>query len=257
MTDLIPANLVLEGGALRGMFTAGVLDALDEQNLLFEYVIGVSAGACMGVSYLSRQRGRSRKITLTYCRDSRYFSWRNLLREGNLFGVRFTYEEIPRRLVPFDYTALEQSPQRFVAVTTDCATGQAVYLENDTPEHKKNMTQAIRASASMPFFSKPVLIENRRLLDGGIADSIPVEYARQNGHTQSVVVLTRPKGYRKKNGGGLGLYKAFLPRYPQLAKAMQQRSANYNRSLALLEKLESEGQCLVIYPPAHIKVSRL
>jgi len=257
MQNLIPVNLILEGGALRGIFTAGVLDALDERNLLFEYVIGVSAGACMGVSYLSRQKGRSRKITLTYCNDRRYFSWRNLLREGNLFSAKFSYEDIPRKLVPFDYQAFAQSRQRFIAVATDCATGQAVYLENNTPERKKDMTLEIRASASMPLVSKPVAINGGLYLDGGVADSIPIEYSLQHGHPKSVVVLTRPKGYLKKTKGTLGLLKAFLPRYPRLAEAMHRRSAMYNRELALVEKLAAEGQCLVIYPPADIKVDRL
>lgn len=255
--NLLPINLILEGGALRGIFTAGVLDALDEKNLLFESVIGVSAGACMGVSYVSRQKGRSRKITLAYCNDKRYFSWRNLLREGNLFSVKFSYEDIPRRLVPFDYKAFEQSPQRFIAVATDYATGQAVYFKNDTAKRKKDMTPEIRASSSMPFVSKPVKIDGQRYLDGGIADSIPIEYARQNGHAKSVVILTRPKGYLKKTKGTLGLFKFFMPRHPQLAEAMYNRSAKYNRSLAIVEKLAEEGQCLVVYPPADLKVGRL
>jgi len=256
MTNL-PANLILEGGALRGMFTAGVLDALDEKNLLFNFVIGVSAGACMGVSYLSRQKGRSRKISLTYCQDHRYFSWRNLLREGNFFGVKFSYEDIPRKLVPFDYQTSSQTPMRFTAVATDCATGKPVYFENDTPERKKDMTLEIRASSSMPFVSKPVPIGNMNLLDGGIADSIPIEYSMKNGHTKSIVILTRPKGYFKKPKGSPGLFKFLLPRYPKLAEAIYHRSEQYNRSLALAEKLAEEGKCLVIYPPADIKVDRL
>lgn len=248
--DLLPVNLILEGGALRGIFTAGVLDALDEKNLFCEFVIGVSAGACMGISYVSRQRGRSRKISLTYCQDKRYFSWQNVLREGNLFGVQFSYEEIPRKLVPFDYETFEKTSMRFISVVTDCATGQAEYFENDTPERKKNMVQEIRASSSMPFVSKPVEINGRLYLDGGIADSIPLEYSMKNGHAKSVVVLTRPKGYLKKENKKLApLLKTFLPRYPKLAEAMSNRSVMYNRELALVEKMEAEGKCLVIYPP--------
>ncbi len=254
---MIEMNLILEGGAMRGMFTAGVLDAFDAKNLLFEHVIGVSAGSCMGASYISRQKGRSRNITLTFRHDPRYISWRNLLSEGNLFGAKFAYEEIPNKLIPFDYHTFEQSPQRFVTVATDCATGQAVYLKNDTTEHKAHMIQAIRASASMPFLSKPVSIENMRLIDGGIADSIPLEYAIRTGHAKSVLILTRPKGYLKKTKGSAGLFKLLMPRYPQLAVALYRRPEQYNRSLALAEQMAAEGKCLIIYPPADMKVGRL
>jgi len=254
---MLPANLILEGGAMRGMFTAGVLDVLDEKNLLFEFVIGVSAGSCMGASYISRQKGRSRNITLTYRHHPRYFGLRNLLREGNLFSAQFTYEEIPRKLIPFDYQTFEQSQQRFVVVATDCKTGQAVYLKNDTKEHIDNMIQSIRASASMPFVSKPVLINNMYLLDGGMADSIPIEYAMKNGYDKSVLILTRPKGYFKKTKGTLALFKFFMPRYPQLAEALYRRAEQYNHSLALAEKLAEDGKCMIIYPPPDIKVGRL
>ena len=255
--NLLPVNLILEGGAMRGMFTAGVLDVQDEQNLLFEFVIGVSAGSCMGASYISRQKGRSRNITMTYRHDPRYLGWRNLLREGNLFSAKFAYDDIPNKLIPFDYQTFEQSPQRFVAVATDCMTGQAVYLKNDTPEHKDNMIQAVRASASMPFVSKPVPVGNMRLLDGGIADSIPIEYAIKTGHAKSVLILTRPKGYHKKTKGAPCLFKFLMPRHPQLAEAFYHRAEQYNRSLALAEKLADTGQCLIIYPPQDIKVDRL
>jgi predicted patatin/cPLA2 family phospholipase len=256
ITPLVPLNLVLEGGGMRGIFTAGVLDSLDEQNLLFDTVIGVSAGACMGVSYVTRQRGRSRNITISYCRDPRYFSYRNLLKEGNIFSVKFTYEEIPRRLIPFDYGAFEKSPIYFVAVTTDCETGEPVYLHNN-----KDMTQEIRASASMPFVSKPVPVNGRLLLDGGMSDSIPVRYAMQNRRPKSVVILTRPKGYHKKQKSHPLFYKALysvmLNRYPRLAEAILNRPVMYNRELDDVEQLEAEGNCIVIYPPADIIVDRL
>jgi predicted patatin/cPLA2 family phospholipase len=239
------------------MFTAGVLDVFDEENLLFEFVIGVSAGSVMGASYMSRQKGRSRNITLTYRHDPRYLGWSNLLREGNLFGAKFGYDEIPNKLNPFDYRTFEQSQQRFVVVATDCATGQAVYLKNDTTAHKENMIQAIRASASMPFLSKPVSVENMRLLDGGIADSIPIEYATKNGHARSVLILTRPKGYLKKTIFTPALFKLCMPRYPRLAETFYRRAEQYNHSLAFAEKLADEGKCLIIYPPPDIKVGRL
>jgi len=254
---LLPVNLILEGGAMRGMFTAGVLDALDEKNMLFEFVIGVSAGACMGASYISRQKGRSRSITLTYRHNPRYFGLRNLLREGNLFSAQFAYEEIPNKLNPFDYQTFGKSPQRFIVVATDCTTGQAVYLKNDTKEHIDNITQAIRASASMPFVSKPVPIENMYLLDGGIADSIPIEYAMKNGYNKSILILTRPKGYLKSTKGTLALFKFLMPRYPKLAEAFYRRAEQYNRSLALAEKLAEDGRCMIIYPPPDIKAGRL
>ncbi|GHV14348.1 patatin family protein [Spirochaetia bacterium] len=249
---MLALNLVLEGGGMRGMFTAGVLDALDEQGLLFDTVIGVSAGACMGVSYVTRQRGRSRNINISYCRDPRYFSYRNLLKEGNIFSVKFTYEEVPRRLIPFDYDAFEKSPICFVAVATDCETGEPVYLSD-----KKNMSQEVRASASMPFFSMPVEVNGRLLLDGGVSDSIPVRHAMEDGHPKSVVVLTRPRGYRKKPKSNFYFYKIMLPKYPKLAQAMYERPAAYNKQLDDVEQLEAEGKCIAVYPPADITVDRL
>ncbi|GHV42550.1 patatin family protein [Spirochaetia bacterium] len=249
---MLTLNLVLEGGAMRGMFTAGVLDSLDEQNLIFDYVIGVSAGACMGVSYVTRQRGRSRNINISYCRDPRYFSYRNLLKEGNLFSVQFTYEEVPRRLIPFDYQAFEESPIHFVTAATDCETGQPVYLSND-----RDMIQEIRASASMPLFSKPVEIGGRFLLDGGASDSIPVRHAMEEGHPKSVVILTRPKGYRKKIKSNSLLYRIMLPKYPRLAEAMNNRPRVYNQQLDDIETLEKAGSCIAVYPPADIIVDRL
>jgi predicted patatin/cPLA2 family phospholipase len=249
---LLGLNLVLEGGGMRGMFTAGVLDSLDEQNLIFDYVIGVSAGACMGVSYVTRQRGRSRTINISYCQDPRYFSYRNLLKEGNLFSVKFTYEEVPRRLIPFDYEAFEKSPIHFVATATDCETGQPEYLHND-----KDMTNEIRASASMPLFSKPVELNGKFLLDGGVSDSIPVRHAMEEGHPKSVVVLTRPKGYRKKLKSNSLLYKIMLHRYPKIAEAVARRPAVYNRQLDDIEQLETEGFCIAVYPPADTVVDRL
>ncbi|GHU95891.1 patatin family protein [Spirochaetia bacterium] len=249
---MIPINLVLEGGGMRGMFTAGVLDSLDEQNLIFDYVIGVSAGACMGVSYVSRQRGRSRQINITYCQDPRYFSYRNLLKEGNIFSVKFTYEEVPCRLIPFDFQAFEESPIRFVATATDCETGEPVYLSD-----KKNMSQEVRASASMPLFSRPVEVNGRLLLDGGASDSIPVRHAMEEGYSKSVAVLTRPRGYRKKPRSNPYFYKILLPKYPKLADAMYKRPAAYNRQLEDIEELEKAGSCIAVYPPADIIVDRL
>lgn len=254
---MLPVNLILEGGAMRGMFTAGVLDAFDEKNLLFEFVIGVSAGSCMGASYVSRQKGRSRQITMDYRHDSRYMGWRNFLREGNLFSAKFSYEDVPYRLNPFDFQTFEKSQQRFVVVATDCATGQAVYLKNDTPEHKTSMLQAIRASASMPFLSKPVPVGHLRLLDGGVADSIPVEYALKNGHAMSVLILTRPQGYFKKTIGTPSLFRFCMPRYPRLAEALYRRPERYNQSLSVAEKMADDGTCLIIYPPSDLKVGRL
>jgi predicted patatin/cPLA2 family phospholipase len=248
--SMIDRGLVLEGGGLRGQYTAGVLDAFLDARITFPYLIGVSAGVSIGCSYVSAQRGRNLEIIERFRNDPRYLSVRNLIMTGSLFGMDFLYGEIPNRLVPFDWKAFIESPTRFVTVCTDCATGQAVYYEKD-----EDHLTVLRASAALPYLSRMVAYDGRELLDGAIADAIPLEKARSEGYARNVVVLTRPSGYRKKEEAG-PLAALAYGRYPRLVEALHTRVARYNAQMALVEEAERSGDVLVIRPTRDLKVSR-
>ena len=244
---------MLEGGGMRGLFTAGVLDALLENGIEVDGVVGVSAGAVFGCNYKSRQAGRALRYNTTYCRDPRYVSLRSLWRTGDLYEERFCYHELPDILDPFDRAAFAENPVEFHVVCTDALTGEAVYHRCHRGDEED--VQWMRASASMPLVSRVVAIGEHRLLDGGIADSIPVEWARRAGFARNIVVLTQPAGFRKKARGAL-LLKLLLRRHPAVAAAMARRPAVYNAALERLEELESAGEVLVLRPLAKLALSR-
>jgi predicted patatin/cPLA2 family phospholipase len=244
-------GLVLEGGALRGQYTAGVLDAFLEAQVEFPYIIGVSAGASIACSYVSRQYGRNKTIVDSYRNDRRYLSLTNLVTTGSLFGMDFIYDTIPNRLVPFDFATFDASPTRFVTVCTDCQTGKAVYFEKEKEDH----LTVLRASASMPFLSPMVTYRGRQLLDGALADSLPWGRAVAEGFQQNVVVLTRPAGYRKKAPRPWAARLAY-GRYPNLVEAINSRWRQYNDSLEAIETAEARGDALVIRPSADLKIGR-
>lgn len=246
-----PMGLVLEGGALRGQYTAGVLDAFLEAGVEFPYVVGVSAGASIACSYVSKQHGRNKTIVDTYRNDRRYLSWGNLLRRGSLFGMDFIYNEIPHRLVPFDFGTFEASATRFVTVCTDCHTGEAVYFEKEGEDH----LTVLRASASMPFLSPMVDYRSRSLLDGALADSLPWARAVSEGFAKNVVVLTRPTGYRKRAPNPWPA-RLVYGRYPRLVAAINGRWKQYNDSLEAIERAEAEGRALVIRPSVDLAIGR-
>ncbi|MBM7661995.1 putative patatin/cPLA2 family phospholipase [Bacillus mesophilus] len=170
-------GLVLEGGGMRGLYSAGVLDFFMEKELYFPYVIGVSAGACMAASYLSRQKGRNQKVNIDLVKDPRYLSWRNLLRKREMFGMDFLFDEVPNRLVPFDFDTFIEGSEEFLVGTTDCQTGQPIYFNKK--DHGRNMLTIIRASSSVPFISSSVSYQDKILLDGGIADPIPIKKSQE------------------------------------------------------------------------------
>lgn len=248
------AGLVLEGGGMRGVYTSGVLDFFMEKELYFLYVIGVSAGACNAASYISRQIGRNRKVTIGFIRDPRYLSWRNLLRERSLFGMDFIFNKIPNRLEPFDFAAFARSPQRFVVGTTDCLTGEPHYIDKDAGH---SMLDVIRASSSLPFVSPTVQLDGRTLLDGGIADPIPVQRAMADGFLRNVVVLTRDKHYRKKPFKFRWLARSVYPQFTGLQQALVRRYAIYNETLERIDRLEAVGQLFVIRPEKPLPVGRM
>lgn len=247
-------GLVLEGGGMRGVYTAGLLDFFMEEGLYFPYVIGVSAGACNATSYISRQKGRNKIVNIDYIKDPRYISYRNLLKEKSLFGMDFIFDEIPNRLTPFDYDRFYSSEQRFVITTTDCHTGKPVYFEKHSCS---NILSVLRASSSLPFLAQPVEYEGFTLLDGGVSDPIPVKKSIEDGNLRNVIVLTRNKGYRKKPFKMKLLARKMYPDYECLVGSLFRRHEVYNETLDYIEKLESENKAFVFRPSSPIKVSRI
>lgn len=248
--------LVLEGGGFRGMFTSGVLDALLEAQLAFPYVIGVSAGAAYGISYVSGQFGRNKEVNLKYTADPRYMSWRNLLRKGNLFDWDFVYGEVPDKLVPFDYTSFFNTSTEFVVGVTNVQSGKAEYLST-SDMGREELLAAITASSSLPFVSKMARLNGQLYMDGGLADSIPVVQALKKGNDRAVVVLTRDASYRKKAAKGQRLIRLAYRKYPRLVDAIVTRAERYNQTLDYLQQLEADGKVFIIRPYEPMPVSRI
>lgn len=246
-------GLVIEGGGLRGIYTAGVLDSLMENDIYIPYVIGVSMGACNGASYISRQIGRTKRATLDYLHDKRYISYRRLFKKETLFGMDFIFNEIPNELVPFDYKTYVESSQKFVVVTTDCNSGDAVYYDNKDMDKENKL---LRASSSLPLISNVVKYKGKELLDGGISDSIPVKKALSDGNEKLVIILTQPSGYRKKLTKGMFMARKLYSDYPNLIKAIENRHRGYNETLEYIEQLELAGKAFVIRPKEALKVKR-
>lgn len=248
-------GIVLEGGAMRGLFTAGVTDVLMEEGITFDGAIGVSAGAAFGCNLKSRQIGRALRYNTAYCNDPRYCSFRSLIKTGDLFGAAFCYSEIPYRLDPFDVEAYNQNPMDFYVVCTDVETGNPVY--RNCPISNAESMQWFRASASMPLVSRVVEVGGYRLLDGGVSDSIPLRYFETIGYERNLVILTQPEGYRKKPNRTLPLMRLFLGQYPNLLRAVAQRHTVYNDQLRYVTEREAAGAALVLRPKAALPVGRI
>ncbi|MCO1603396.1 patatin-like phospholipase family protein [Desulfosporosinus nitroreducens] len=247
-------GLVLEGGGMRGLYTCGVLEYFMENDLYFNYVIGVSAGACNAVSYISRQQRRNEKVIIGFVKDWRYMSLRNLILSKSYFGMDFIFDEIPNKHVLFDFETFYKSPGVFLVGATDCRSGQPMYLnKNDLGEQ----FQALRASASLPMLSPIVSYKGYELLDGGISDSIPIKKSIKDGNTKNIIVLTRNKGYKKRPGKFNTLLKLKYRNYPQLIETMLNRYKNYNETLDYIDHLEKEGKAVVIRPSKELEVGRL
>lgn len=246
--------LILEGGAMRGMFTCGVLDVFMENGVTFEAACGVSAGATFGCNLKSRQIGRAIRYNKEYARDPRYCSIRSLIKTGDLYGAEFCYRVLPKELDIFDRETFAADPMKFYVVATDADTGRPAYhLCADGGE--EDLTW-IRASASMPMVSKPVKINGCRYLDGGITDSVPFAYMESIGYTKNVIILTRPKGYRKQKGHFSKMFKVLLRDLPAMERAMLKRHEMYNSQMKEIERREKKGQVLVIRPPEDLGIKR-
>lgn len=248
-------GLVLEGGASRTYYTCGILDRLLDDGIYADYVIGTSAGIANGVSYISRQRGRNYVIGTEYLPDKRYLGLRHLLNPKNksYYNLDFIFDEIPNKLLPFDYDAFSAFRGKAVAVVTDIETGKAVYPEVSRYDRKNTV---LRASCALPILFKPIEVNGKKCLDGGICDSIPVAHALQDGCKKAVVILTQPRDYRKKSDKSLELSAKLYKNYRNAANALKNRPANYNRTLDEIAKLEKEGKIFVIAPKASLGIKR-
>ena len=249
------SGLVLEGGAMRGLFTAGVIDVWMTAGITFDGLVGVSAGACFGCNYKSRQPGRVIRYNKRLAKDPRYCSWRSLLKTGDLFNVDFCYREIPFELDPFDVAAYEANPMEFHLSVTDCATGKPVYRRLDRADAEA--FRWIQASASMPLVSRPVAIGGHEYLDGGLSDGIPLAYFERMGFERNVVVTTRPHGYRKFASWKVALTKVFLRRYPAVYRALATRHEWYNRTLEYIDRRVADGAALLVCPEAPLPIARV
>lgn len=254
MHDIRNIGLVLEGGGMRGVFTSGVLDYFLDQKIEFPYTIGVSAAAGNGLSYISKQRGRAKKTNIDLYREYNYVGWKYWIRNRNIFDFDFLYHDIPDRILPYDYETYFSSTQRFEMVTSNCITGEAAYLEDKSD--KERLIAIAKASASLPILCPITYVDNTPMLDGGITDSIPVLRAQSQGYQKNIVVLTRNKGYRK-NGKDFKIPSFIYRKYPAMREALSNRGRMYNEQLELIDKLEDEGEILVIRPERPVEVDRL
>lgn len=247
-------GLVLEGGGMRGVFTSGVLDAFMKHGVYFRHVVAVSAGACNGMSYVSRQPRRARLSNIDFLTQYGYIGWRHLLRQGCIFDQELLYDKFPNEYIPFDFDTYFQRSATFEMVTTNCLTGQAEYLTESNDRQRS--LDIVRASSSLPYVSKIVMVDGIPMLDGGIVDSIPVMRAIETGHPQNVVILTRNKGYRSKERDRK-IPPFVYKKYPRLRVALSRRVAAYNEQLELVERLEKLGKVVCIRPQRPMEVGRM
>ena len=248
-------GLIMEGGAMRGMFTCGVIDVFMENDITFDGAIGVSAGAVFGCNFKSGQIGRPIRYNKNYCRDWRYCSLRSLVQTGDLFGADFCYHELPDVLDPFDSDAFLANPMEFIIVATDISTGKPVY--HLCSDGRDKDIEWMRASASMPLASRIVETEGLKLLDGGISDPVPYRYMENRGYDRNVLILTQPKGYYKKRFGAMPAIRAGYRCYPKLIEAMEQRHIVYNWQMADIREREQNGTSVVIRPPEALGIGHV
>ena len=248
------SGLILEGGGMRGVFTCGVLDNLMDRGVRFPYTIGVSAGACNGLSYMSGQRGRGKFSNIDLLEKYRYIGIKQLLLKGNIMDFELLFHTFPEQIIPYHYDVLAQCEEHFEMVTTDCCTGRACYFEEK--HNPKRVIDIVKASSSLPFVSPISYVDGVPMLDGGIADSIPLLRARELGYDNNLIVLTRNKGYRKPQKPTT-VPPFFYRKYPHLREAIRQRNALYNEQVDMVERLEAEGKLTVIRPIKPITVDRM
>ncbi|MBQ8379254.1 MAG: patatin family protein [Clostridia bacterium] len=246
-------GLLLEGGAMRGLYTVGVLDILMDNNIKVDTIIGVSAGALFGVNFKSKQRQRALRYNLKYANDKRYMGMNSLLKTGNIMNKEFCFDIVPYELDIFDFKTFEKSPEEFYAVVTNVETGKPEYIKIDDLDEKM---EYLRASGSMPFVSKFVEIDGKKYLDGGTADSIPIEKMLEMGLDKIIVVLTRPIEYRKKKSNKI-MPKLFYSKYPNFVNTINNRYKRYNEQVEKIIELEKQGKIFVVRPTKTVKMKRV
>lgn len=251
MTD---AALILEGGGMRGVYTAGVLDFFLDKKIEFPVCYAVSAGACHGSSFLAKQRKRAFDVTVDYLKDRRYAGLYSLITTGDFFGVDMVYNLIPNELNPYDYDEYKKYKGKFFAVVTNCRTGKAEYIQI---KDMRRDIRAIRASSSLPVISRIVEVNGKEYLDGGVTDSIPIKKSIEDGNVKNVVILTRDRTYRKPPSGMMKLIKAKYKKYPMLVRSISIRHIRYNNAIELVEKERKEGRAFVILPEKPVGIGRL
>jgi predicted patatin/cPLA2 family phospholipase len=248
-------GLVMEGGAMRGMFTAGVIDVFMENNIEFDGAIGVSAGAVFGCNYKSKQPGRTIRFNTKYCNDPNYVGIKPFIKTGNLYSVDFGYHDIPERLDPFDVETFEKNPMEFYAVCTDVVSGQPIYRKLKTATGDDLLY--LQGSASLPLVSKVVEVQGRKLLDGAVSDSVPLKYFESIGYDRNVVILTQPKGYEKGPSRAISAIKVQLKQYPHFIRAAENRHIMYNEQMHYIRKQEIHDKALVIRPKEKLPVNHV
>lgn len=254
MVDIKDIGLVLEGGGMRGVFTCGVLDYFMDNDIRFPYAVGVSAGACNGLSFMSRQRGRAKFSNIDLLGKYKYIGIKHYIKKRNIMDFDLLFHEFPENIIPYDYDAYFASPDRFEMVTSNCLTGEAEYYEEK--RNKERVIDIAKASSSLPLLCPIAYVDDIPMLDGGICDSIPVERAMQQGYTKNIVVLTRNKGYRKESKD-IKVPSFIYRKYPAMRQALGNRNSLYNAQLDLVDRLEEEGRIIVIRPIKPITVDRI
>ena len=249
-------GLIMEGGAMRGLFTAGVTDVLMENKIEFDGAVGVSAGAAFGCNVKSKQIGRALRYNVSYCNDKRYCSLRSLITTGDLFGAEFCYHTLPDKLDIFDKETFYANPMEFYVVCTDVLTGKPFYKKIEQ-EDEENFGEWVRASASLPLISRIVEIEGHKFLDGGISDSIPVKFMESVGYEKNVVILTRPEEYVKQQSNSIKSMKLILRKYPKIVEAMEKRADMYNETIKYICQQEEKGELFVIRPEEMLPIERM
>lgn len=254
--ELLKGAMCLEGGSLRGLFTAGVLDALLDNEVYIEYVNGVSAGSMNGMNYISRQRGRSKRINLKYLHDKRYISYKNMFKSRQIFNFDFLFDDISNKYDIFDWESFNDKAKKYEVVATDVITGESKFFDKN---NCNDIISAVKASASMPVMSKMIDVEGRKYLDGGISTSIAYKRAFDVGYSKAIVVLTREEGYRKKpvNMINESIYRRYFKPLPNLVEKLMTVPERYNKMQEEMEELAKEGKLLIIRPQNKVTVQRL
>ncbi|MDZ7671897.1 MAG: patatin family protein [Halanaerobiales bacterium] len=255
--DVKKTGLVLEGGGMRGAYTAGVLDYLMENDIKFPYVIGVSAGANNGANYVAGQRDRNQKVFVEMVKDDRYAGIKNLIKDGSYFGMDFIFKKLPEEIVPFDYETFVNSDTVFKAAVTNCNTAEPEYFKASDYDPRFFGQRILRASSSIPLIAKPVKIFDSYYYDGGIADPIPLKKAMEDGYEKNVIVLTKHKGFRLKQRRSSILLKLLIRDYPQLVEKLRERYKIYNNTMKLIEKMEKQNKVFVFRPQRDLNMNGL